>query len=64
VKGLSSLLAALKKGGLERKLMSFFPPNKKSEEHFRQVFEEKGLLDIYKLHMSQVRADYIHFTFW
>ncbi|KAJ1525762.1 hypothetical protein ONE63_008968 [Megalurothrips usitatus] len=52
-KGLSSLVTALKRGGLEGKLMDFFPPNKRTEEHFKSVFEEKGLPDIVKLHKAQ-----------
>ncbi|XP_034234845.1 protein krasavietz [Thrips palmi] len=52
-KGLSSLVTALKKGGLEGKLMEFFPTNKRTEEHFKAVFEEKGLADIVKLHKAQ-----------
>jgi len=52
-KGLSSLVTALKRGGLEGKLMEFFPPNKRTEEHFKSVFDEKGLADIVKLHKAQ-----------
>ena len=52
-KGLSSLVTALKRGGLEGKLMEFLPPNKRTEEYFKSVFDEKGLADIVKLHKAQ-----------
>lgn len=56
-KGLSSLMAALKKGGIESRLMEFVPQNKRTEENFRAVFEEKGLLDIVKLHKAQASQE-------
>lgn len=34
--------------------MEFVPPNKRTEEYFKAVFEEKGLNDIVKLHLAQV----------
>ncbi|KAK3908473.1 Protein krasavietz [Frankliniella fusca] len=52
-KGLPSLVTSLKRGGLEGKLMEFFPQNKRTEENFKAVFEEKGLADIVKLHKAQ-----------
>lgn len=52
-KGQSSLVQALKKGGLENKLMEFFPLNKRTEENFRQTFLDKGLTEIVKLHKAQ-----------
>lgn len=52
-KGLSSLMTALKRGGLEKSLMEFVPPNKRTEEYFKSVFEEKGLNEIVKLHLAQ-----------
>lgn len=54
-KGLASLMTALKRGGIESRLMEFVPLNKRTEEHFRAVFEEKGLADIVKLHKAQVK---------
>jgi hypothetical protein len=54
-KGLASLMTALKKGGIESRLMEFVPLNKRTEEHFRAAFEDKGLADIVKLHKAQVR---------
>ncbi|XP_049763634.1 protein krasavietz [Schistocerca cancellata] len=56
-KGLSSLMAALKKGGIESRLMEFVPQNKRTEENFRAVFEEKGLVDIVKLHKAQASQE-------
>lgn len=43
--------------------MEFFPPNKRTEEHFKAVFDEKGLADIVKLHKAQVRKDIPSYTF-
>lgn len=97
-KGLSSLMTALKKGGIEGRyswiyeilmlvyciiffsifllidtlvfipfvyafsfiyfrLMEFVPPNKRTEEHFRSVFEAVGLADIVKLHKAQASQE-------
>ena len=56
-KGLSSLMTALKRGGIEGRLMEFVPPNKRSEEHFRSVFEAVGLADIVKLHKAQASQE-------
>lgn len=56
-KGLSYLIQALKKGGLESKLMEFFPPNKRTEEYFKSVFLEKGLTEIVKLHKAQASQE-------
>lgn len=33
--------------------MEFFPLNKRTEENFRQVFLDKGLTEIVKLHKAQ-----------
>ncbi|KAI9579474.1 hypothetical protein GQX74_006011 [Glossina fuscipes] len=44
-----SLIQALKKWGLESKLMDFFSPNKRTEENFKQVFLEKDLTETIKL---------------
>lgn len=37
------------------RLMEFVPPNKRSDEFFRSAFEEKGLAEVVKLHMAQVK---------
>jgi len=58
-KGLASLMTALKRGGIESRLMEFVPLNKRTEEHFRAAFEEKGLADIVKLHKAQVNLSSI-----
>lgn len=52
-KGLQSLTTALKRGGIEGKLMEFVPLNKRTEEYFRTTFEAVGLDDIVKLHKAQ-----------
>lgn len=56
-KGLQSLMTALKKGGLEGRLMEFVPPNKRTEDYFRSAFEDKGLAEIVKLHMAQASQE-------
>src|SRR5512142_148526 len=56
-KGIASLIQTLKKGGLESKLMDFFPPNKRTEENFKQVFLEKELTEIIKLHKAQASQE-------
>jgi hypothetical protein len=55
-KGLASLMTALKRGGIEGRLMEYMPLNKRTEDNFRAVFEDKGLTDIVKLHKAQVGA--------
>lgn len=56
-KGIAYLVQALKKGGLESKLMDFFPPNKRTEEYFKQVFLDKELNEIIKLHKAQASQE-------
>ncbi|XP_059488343.1 protein krasavietz [Neocloeon triangulifer] len=56
-KGLPSLMMALKKGGLEGRLMEFFPMNKRGEEHFKVVYDEKGLGEVVKLHRAQASQE-------
>ncbi|OAD60877.1 Insulin-degrading enzyme [Eufriesea mexicana] len=56
-KGLPSLMTALKKGNIEGRLMEFVPPNKRTEEYFRSVFEAVGLADIVKLHKAQASQE-------
>lgn len=33
--------------------MDFFPPKKQTEEYLKQVFIEKGLAEVVKLHKAQ-----------
>jgi len=56
-KGIAYLVQALKKGGIESKLMDFFPPNKRTEEYLKQVFLEKDLTEIIKLHKAQASQE-------
>ncbi|KAH8311577.1 hypothetical protein KR044_006990 [Drosophila immigrans] len=56
-KGIAYLIQALKKGGLESKLLDFFPPNKRTEEYFKQVFLDKELNEIIKLHKAQASQE-------
>lgn len=57
-KGLASLMSALKRGGIEGRLMEYVPLNKRTEENFRAAFEDKGLADIVKLHKAQVKCSW------
>ncbi|XP_073997595.1 basic leucine zipper and W2 domain-containing protein kra [Rhodnius prolixus] len=56
-RGLTSLTSGLRRGGLEGKLMDFFPTNKRTDEHLRAMFEEKGLSEIVKLHLAQASQE-------
>ncbi|RZF48705.1 hypothetical protein LSTR_LSTR011335 [Laodelphax striatellus] len=56
-KGLPTLMTALKRGGLEGRLLEFVPPNKRTEDYFRNAFEEKGLSEIVKLHKAQASQE-------
>lgn len=56
-RGLANLVSTLKKGGLEGRLMEFVPSNKRTEEHFRTIFEEKGLSELVKLHKNQANQE-------
>ena len=56
-KGMASLVQALKKGGIEGRLMEFFPQNKRSEEYLKSIFAEKGLNEIVKLHKAQASQE-------
>lgn len=56
-RGVSSLIQALKRGQLENRLMDFIPMNKRTEEYFKNVFVEKGLADIVKLHKNQANQE-------
>jgi len=52
-KGASSLTTALRKSGIDSSLPEFFPPNKRSEEHFKLVFEERGLTEVLRYQKAQ-----------
>lgn len=56
-KGMASLTSGLKRGNLEGRLMEFFPPNKRTEEHLKAAFDEKGLSDLVKLHLAQASQE-------
>ncbi|KAK6639313.1 hypothetical protein RUM43_007585 [Polyplax serrata] len=56
-KGLANLITMLKKGGLEGRLMEFMPANKRTEDNFRSVFEDKGLHELVKLHKAQASQE-------
>ena len=53
-KGASSLTTALRKAGIDSSLPEFFPPNKRTEENFKLVFEEKGLMEVLRFQKAQV----------
>lgn len=52
-KGASSLTTALKKAGIDASLPEFFPPNRRSEEHYKEIFEEKGLIEVLRYQKAQ-----------
>ncbi|KAL0269746.1 UNVERIFIED_CONTAM: hypothetical protein PYX00_007381 [Menopon gallinae] len=56
-RGLTNLVSTLKKGGLDGRLMEFVPSNKRTEEHFRTIFEQKGLSELVKLHKDQANQE-------
>ncbi|CAG0924556.1 unnamed protein product, partial [Notodromas monacha] len=56
-KDITSLKNALKKAGIDNRLMEFFPPNKRSTDYFKSVFEEKGLLEIVAFHNLQAHTE-------
>ncbi|XP_014270514.1 protein krasavietz [Halyomorpha halys] len=56
-KGMAGLTSGLKRGGLEGRLMEFFPPNKRTEEHLKSAFDDKGLSDLVKLHLAQASQE-------
>lgn len=48
------------------RLMEFFPPNKRTDEHLKIAFDDKGLSELVKLHLAQVCKNIYIFTynFW
>lgn len=56
-KGNAPLVAALRKGGLDTRLMEFLPMNKRNEDYLKTVLVEKGLGDVFKLHMNQASQE-------
>lgn len=57
-RGIPALITALKKGSLESRLMEFLPLNRRSEEHLKNTFNERGLEDIVKLHKAQASQEH------
>jgi len=45
-KGISNLIATLKKACLDNRLVEFFPFNRRTPDMIRSLFEEKGLGEI------------------
>lgn len=56
-KGTGTLIAALRKGQLENRLLDFFPMNKRTEENLKNAFIERDLADIVKLHKAQASQE-------
>lgn len=56
-KGTAPLVAALRKGGLDNRMLDFLPINKRSEETLKAAFVEKELSDIFKLHKAQASQE-------
>jgi len=55
-KGASSLIAALRKTGIDSSLLEFFPVSKRTEENFKLVFEENGLVEILDHRKAQANS--------
>lgn len=55
--GNAPLVATLRKGGLDTRLMEFLPVNKRNEDYLKTVLLEKDLADIFKLHMAQASQE-------
>ncbi|XP_030381498.1 protein krasavietz-like [Scaptodrosophila lebanonensis] len=53
-KGAAFLVQTVKRAGLENRILSFMPPPMRSDLHFHQVYQERDLSEIIKLH--QVRT--------
>jgi len=56
-RGVSSIVSAMKKTGLETRMMEFFPSNKRTPEYFNSVFQEKGLAEIVRLQKNQASQE-------
>ncbi|ODN03441.1 Protein krasavietz [Orchesella cincta] len=56
-KGINNVVSALKKTGLDMKLMEYFPPNKRTHEYFDKAFMDKGLGEIVKLQKAQASQE-------
>ena len=55
--GNAPLVAALRKSGLDNRLLEFLPLNKRNEDYLKTVLVEKDLADIFKLHMNQASQE-------
>ncbi|CAG0879901.1 unnamed protein product [Cyprideis torosa] len=56
-KDIQAVKSALKKAGLESKLMQFFPMNKRNKDHFHALFKDNGLAEIVEFHLTQANAE-------
>jgi len=56
-KGISNIVSAVKKYGLDAKLMDFFPTNKRTPEYFNSIFQERGLAEIVRLQKNQASQE-------
>jgi len=52
-KGISNVVSALKKSGIETKMMEFFPLNKRTHENFTAAFDKRDLGELVKLQKAQ-----------
>uniref|UniRef100_T1IZF4 W2 domain-containing protein n=1 Tax=Strigamia maritima TaxID=126957 RepID=T1IZF4_STRMM len=57
-KDIGSLTTALRKAGLENRLMDFFPINKRSFEAFERTFKDKGLGQLVEFQKAQENAGF------
>jgi hypothetical protein len=56
-KGIANVVSALKKSGLEAKMMEFFPMNKRTHEHFQAAFQDQDLGELVRLQKAQASQE-------
>lgn len=56
-RGVASITSALKRAGLENRLMEFFPFGRRSAEDFKAVFEERDLGEIIRFQKAQATQE-------
>nr|XP_027228030.1 basic leucine zipper and W2 domain-containing protein 1-like isoform X1 [Penaeus vannamei] len=52
LKDISTVRSLLRKAGLDSRLMEFLQANKRTDENFKNLFQEKGLAEILDIHRS------------
>ena len=54
LKDIQQVRILLRKAGLETRLMEFLPANKRTDENFKNLFQDKGLSEIVNIQKSLV----------